>query len=557
MKQKNNLEEKEQGYNFQEISRFQFPQVELKEKKLLVNGLEVEGLPEVDGFYINPNGESIAAYKMPTYKDRAEKEEAELRSKDGYRSGVFPGHALYILGYEGENRTKMILKSSEEDAEINERTSQKTKHLIGTKNYLDAEKNRQQLKIIDGVSYENLRNTGDTDGSYENFLQAHGENNSYFINLNNPTEYVTFKETRDEHEKGEAPKINEIRWESLKNKKIYSGGFCVKIDFPNKKIMFAAWDGKEFIVNNREWNFKAKEWANYGVENGIAYAMTRDTLVLDDKKWNENPIKSEREEGKEAISNLKHVSIGGEKGKIAVANECYLGSKWTNEIIEGDLKGPNKVWKNKIKIEKMIAGENTVVAIGNDQDNHLTLVINDVLVKMKDDIAEIIDLKVKEDTVIFIYKTAMGEVVNTEYKLFENAEEQEQLRIEQEKQNEALHQLTNMIFEQGLDARTFLERYTKNETENIELREKSKNYSEEKNRVNISLEQQKILLLQEQNKTADLSRELEMVESYLKKIQPKLEGLKTGFGSSFKISPEDLEAIKENLKRALTSSQNK
>ena len=70
MEQKHNLEGKEQGYDSQEISRFQFPQVELKDKKLFVNGLEVEGLPEVDGFYINPNGESVAAYKMPTYKDR-------------------------------------------------------------------------------------------------------------------------------------------------------------------------------------------------------------------------------------------------------------------------------------------------------------------------------------------------------------------------------------------------------------------------------------------------------------------------------------------------------
>ncbi|MFA6273973.1 MAG: hypothetical protein WC662_02325 [Candidatus Paceibacterota bacterium] len=568
MEQKHNLvEEKEQGYNSQEISRFKFPRIELREDGiLLVNEKLIEGLPPIDGYHINPDGKNIVAYKHPKFNNNKEKEDAELMTREGYRSGVWPGRVLHVLEHEGENKDEYKIKSTEEDCVFNEHESKKTKQIIASKDYLDNNKDKQHIPAVDGISYEHLRNCYliDDNRDYENLLQfGNREGKIFVVNAKNLTQNIKIENKKEDHDY----KINGHTWESLKSKDIYFGGYRVKIDFNNEKIMFCSVkEGQSshheynYVVNSREWKFSSEDYSNFDIQNNLAFVLTNNTLIIEDKKWNEKPIVTK--EGDHEYQQLEHTALGGKDEKIAVTNQCNINNKLVHEIIEGDINGPNHVWKNKIAVEKIIAGKNIIAVVGKTENGEPSLFINDILIKLKDNIVAFLDLKIKEDEVSVTYKTAMGEVVSVSCKLEEGAENYEKSRIEKEKQNEALHQLTNIIFEQGLNPQDFIEKYKKNQIENEELKTKTENQnktinrlSEEKNQVDISLQNQKALLEQEQRKTKNSELKLETVESYLKTIKPILEGLKTGMGSSFKISPDNLKTIKENLDSAIRSSQ--
>lgn len=439
IEEKANSNEIKVGYNTQELSRFKFPNVELKNRKLTINETSVEGLPEVDGFYVMPDASSVVAFVQ----------------KGDERK-------LFVLGRlpiaSGDVNKFEIIKEQEDTAfEISK--TKKTNHIIGQSSYLVDGGKEKMVPSIDGVKYEDLKDCWISDNGISSKLlivDVLDTDKTLLLNPDNLSQRVTLNRDNNNY------KINGVEWLPLKGRNIGYHNFAV--DFENNKILFNAKGtgnntNYEYFSNGKKWEFSTKDYSSkYGVENGFGYVATGDTLVIDDKKWNQNPIVT-KSNGND-YSSLEHISIGGKDGKIAVSNQCTLENNdpkgvqsvavWVNEVVEGDSRGPNKVWKNKIKIEKMKAGKNIIAAIGKDAKEKPTLLINDVLVDMKDDIAEFLDLNIQEDKAVVKYKTALGEVVSMKYGLEENSAEYEQMRVEKAKREESLNFLANFLFDNKL-----------------------------------------------------------------------------------------------------------
>ena len=427
-----------------EISRTKFPQIELKKGKVSINGKEIDTLEGIDGYYINPDGKSIAAYKNAT-TDR----DKELIHAAGYRSGIFPGATLFNLGYkDGSNEIEVL--SFTDNTTFIKSLSERTGHIIGQESFLDDNKEAQVIPVIAGNSYEIYRQSRiEKNDSYpSNILPLLSENGEmYLVNSNNPLQNITIK--GDANQK--TFEINRQPWKSLNGKNIRYSGYQVAVDYEYNKVMFFSTPGDypsnknySYVINNVQWKFESEKLNNFGIQNGFAFVATKDTLVINDTKWNQSPLNADVNE------QLKLVSISKEGKKIAVTNNKYVEGKWLDEVIEGDINGPTKRWKNNFVVEKIIAGENIVAVVGKDADGHSTLIINDIPMKVVDEGAEFLDLTLSEKGITVLSKTPMGEIVRTEYSLTENAEEKEKMRLKTEEEAVRMKSFANGLFQQGL-----------------------------------------------------------------------------------------------------------
>ena len=127
--------EGKKGYNAQELFRFKYPDVELKNRKLTINETSVEGLPEVDGFYITPDASNIVAY---IEKDKERK--------------------LFILGRNSaDDASKFSITTQHDDTSFDKYLTTRTKHVFGKKAPPGAEKSSDLIPVFDGVDQDKLQ----------------------------------------------------------------------------------------------------------------------------------------------------------------------------------------------------------------------------------------------------------------------------------------------------------------------------------------------------------------------------------------------------------------
>lgn len=196
---------------------------------------------------------------------------------------------------------------------------------------------KDQKLSINGVVQEKYQYAGDQCFQKNNpnllYFQAYVGGNKKenhagrVIDINNPEkELLNITNDKDGN-----ILVNGKKWDSLRGKSVYFGGYHVEVDPEGKKVVFFGTDernkysGNEeysVIVNNEIWNTKFKS-VNYASSvEGITYAFggSRDEnkFAIDDKEWIYNRFKDEeyRNQGMDEIINVKISKKGEVKVKL-------------------------------------------------------------------------------------------------------------------------------------------------------------------------------------------------------------------------------------------------
>lgn len=459
--EKKSFESPEQPLHMEEISRYQPPNIALVEGKVYINDELLSSLEneEMDSLDLSPDGRTIVAYK------KSEEYINEKNFRDDHNSRVV------IVSYDPDQQISKITKEIPE-GHFEKEIFKQTGDVVGCVDIKNNDK-REYHPFINELQTDISANY-ELHSRQKNIIQIQDYKKDEFI-LKNTVEpgkqYPRIKLGEGRRDGGKIF-INGLEWPDLSGQDIYSGGLKVKLDLETGGIFFRGDDrgGATFVHNNKKWKNKIEHAGEYNVKNNRASVLTQKSLFINDQEWVNDKWGGQEDNDS---SYLKSYDVGAD-GTVAVSRCCRTeDNKTTMEIISGNAKGPDSIWKTRLLVEKIKAESGLVAAIGRDEAGNSILVINDIPQILMDNVSEVIDLNInKEQKVNLRYKNGIGQFVEQVFSL--KPDSPEILKRSQEKnQNEsALTDLKTLIAERGMSPRELLEKYPRLEGEVADLNKK-------------------------------------------------------------------------------------
>jgi len=452
------LKSPENPLRLEEISRYQPPSLALHEGKVFINDQPLNDLgnEEMDSLKVSPDGRTIIAHKN----------DEEYLNKQGYRDSH--NSKTVVIDYNPEKKIAKISRQIPE-SHFEEDIFKTTGDIVG------CVKERTENDDVEFHPFINDNQLGIKSGReslsrQEHVIQIHNLQTDEYVLKNTLApnkEYPRIKLTKGIFA------VNGVEWPALRYKDVYWGGLKVKLDLETGGLFVRGGDKNvaTFVSNNKEWSHKFENAGEYNVKNNRASVLADKALFINDQEWaNVNWGKPDREN-----SSFSHYDVGAD-GTVAASRYCQSENKNHKsmmEVITGDTKGPDNVWKTRLLLARIKAEAGIVAAVGQDTSGSSLLVINDIPQVLMDNVSEIIGLDInKEQKVNLRYKNGIGEIVEQNFSLQPDSAEILK-RNEEKNQNEsALAELKNLIAEQGLTPAELLKEYARLQKETVDLKNK-------------------------------------------------------------------------------------
>ena len=354
--------------------------------------------------------------------------------------------------------------------------------------------------------------------------------------------------------------VNGKKWDSLRGKDVYFGGYRVEIDPEGKKIVFAETGHKNqsVIVNNSEWKtkfngiqFATSRFGNvYAIGDTDFYQNSR--LVVDDKEWVYQKFTAESNQEKDHVVNA---TIGKNDQVVAVVDSIRTKDR-RSHILIGDKIGAKNEWKNTLnKVERIVTDDETgsVAVFGETEYNSkkMGLIINDTPYQIEGNPENLEVFKFEKGAVVIQYRDALGEKTTEKIMFRENAKEVQEMKEKKEAQEKAFEDLRHMLVKENIPANEIVNRLKKvddlgKETEKVKnLSETVNKLIEEKTKMQLQIEASEKTHKEEVRTLEVKLTEAEMVVIKLENI---LKGAgKTTFGSDSKLSADSMRLALESI----------
>jgi len=382
------------------------------------------------------------------------------------------------------------------------------------------------------------------------------------IDINNPEkELLNITNDKDDN-----ILVNGKKWDSLRGKSVYGGGFRVEVDPEGKKVVFSGTDesnkhssNSEYsvIVNNEIWKTKFDSVEVASSVEGITYAFggsrDKNKLAINDKEWAYKRFKGEehRNQNMDEISNVK-ISKKGEV--VVIIDSLREKNDYRRFISIGDKVGEKFVWKNTFASASYkrpsvisIDDESGRVAVFGqvERDGKTGLLIDDIPYEISGNPEKLEYIDFKDGALVVQYNNALGEKVTEKISLREDSKAVQEMKERKDAEKKAFEDLRRLLISENISTNEIIARLKKGEALDKEV-EKVKNLSgavnnliEEKTKLQMQIEQDKKThedeLKKEQSKSVD-------AENALKKIEVILGRAEKGglISKSFKLSPDDM-----------------
>jgi len=445
---------------------------------------------------------------------------------------------------------------------------------------------KDQKLSINGVVQEKYEYAGDQRFQKNNpnllYFQAYvggteKENHAgRVIDINNPEkELLNITNDKDEN-----ILVNGKKWDSLRGKSVYWGGYHVDVDPEGKKVVFFGTNesnkhssNREYsvIVNNEIWNTKFKSINSASSVEGITYAFggSRDEnkFAINDKEWIYNRFKDEeyRNQGVDEINNVK-ISKKGEV--VAIIDSLREKNNYRRFISIGDKVGEKFVWKNtfasasheKPNVISIDDKSGRVAVFGQvERDGKTGLLIDDIPYEISGNPEKLEYMDFKEGALVVQYNNALGEKVTEKISLREDSKAVQEMKEKKEAEEKSFEDLRRLLVSENIPANEIIARLKKGEALDKEV-EKNKNFN---SRIS-SLEEEKIKLQsqidQEKKEHEQQMRNAEIrssdAEITLKKLENILKGAgKVTMSSNFKLSSEDMKLALDSIQKTLEKNK--
>ena len=438
--------------------------------------------------------------------------------------------------------------------------------------------------LIDGVTQEKYEHV--TDESFQknnpDLLYFNGyaggteDKNSAgrIIDIKNPEkELVAVNKDKDNN-----ILVNGHKWDSLRGKNIYWGGYRVKVDPEGGKIVFWSSDGDEtrrgdsnpaysVIVNNQIWNTKFDSISEASSEGGIAYAFggsgLKNKLAIEDKEWEYNRFKNEEYVGG-GLDEIVNAKVSKNGSVVGLINSLRQNNNTRRYISIGDKFGEKSVWKNTLALADYrqpnniaIDDENNHIAVFGqiERDGQAEILIDDIPYEISGNPQKLDYMDFKDGSLVVQYDDALGKKVTEKISLREDSKmvQEEKDRIRSEEM--AFVDLRNLLLKENIPADEIMTRLKK--ADNLE-KEIEKNKTLNSNIGSLAGENIKLQTQLEQSErtSKDEIRKLEIklagAETTLKKLESLLKAAgKVTMSSNFKLSPEDMKSALDSIRESL------
>lgn len=391
------------------------------------------------------------------------------------------------------------------------------------------------------------------------------------IDINNPDKELVFVDT----DKNGDTFVNGRKWDSLRNKKVYFGGFHVEVDPEVKNIVFRGMvedsQGSSrrtyyVISNNQTWNTKFNEFNTIATNGETVYSFGGEgegnKLVIDDKEWIYN--RQNNKEYHNGIDKINNAKVS-KKGTVVAIIDSLRQNKDTRRFISiGDKTGEKSVWENTFAVAGYerpnlisIDDESGNIAVFGqvERDGKTELLINDIPYEISGNPEKLEYMDFEDGSLVIQYENALGEKTTEKISLREDSKTVQEMKEKKENEEKVFGELRRLLAQENITANEIVARLKKAEDLSKET-EKTKNLSEI---VNGLVEEKTKLQMQiEQNEKAhkDEIRNLEVkntnAEMALKKLESILKGAgKVTMSSNFKLSPEDMKLALDSIQKAL------
>ncbi len=377
------------------------------------------------------------------------------------------------------------------------------------------------------------------------------------IDVNNPEKELLEVKT---DKKDDTILVNGSKWDSLRGKDVYFGGYHVEIDPQGEKIVFTELgkDKSSIIVNNTEWQtkFKGVQFATssfgvvYAIVDNDFYEHTR--LLVDDKEWVYPKFSAELNQQKDHVVNA---TIGKNDLVVAIVDSIRTKDR-RSHVLTGDKIGAKNEWKNTLnQVKKIITDNETgnVAVFGETEYNskEMAFIINDMPYQIEDMVGDPEVFKFEGGAVLIQYLNALGEKISKKITLRENAKEVQKMKEKKLAEEKAFENLRHMLTNENITASEIVARL--NQVGDLEKKiEEVKNLhqtvdklTEEKIGLKLKIEKDNTAHEKEKEALELKITETQKVVGELKDTLTRAE--KTTFGSNFKISNDSMKLALKSL----------
>jgi len=436
--------------------------------------------------------------------------------------------------------------------------------------------------LIDGVVQEKYNYVDDESFQKNNsdllyFNASVGENESKnragrIIDIKNPEkELVVVNEDKDKN-----ILVNGNKWDSLRGKNVYWGGYRVEFDPEGKKIVFWSSEGDEtrrggdaysVVVNNQVWNTKFDSISEASSKGGIAYAFggsqSKNKFAVEDKEWKYNHFKNEKYAGG-GLDEIRNVKVTKNGNVVAVIDSLRQNDDIRRYISVGDKVGEKLVWKNTFapashERPNIIAvdDENNHIAVfgQNERDGKTELLIDDMPYEISGNPKKLDYMDFKDGSLVIQYDNALSEKITEKISIREDSKEVQEMKERKEAEEKVFEDLRNLLVKENIPANEIVARLKKGDDlekekeKNKILNSNASSFEGEKIKLQTQLEQSEKTHKEE---IRNLEVKLTNAEMALKKLENILKGAgKVTMSSNFKLSPEDMKLALDSIQKAL------
>jgi len=437
---------------------------------------------------------------------------------------------------------------------------------------------------IDGITQEQYEWVNDEsfqkdnpDLLYFNGYAGGTEDNNFagrIIDIKNPEkELVAVNKDKDNN-----ILVNGHKWDSLRGKNIYWGGYRVKFDPDGKKIVFWSSDGDEtrrgdsapaysVIVNNQVWNTKFDSISEASSEGGLAYAFggsgSKNKLAVEDKEWKYNRFKNEKYVGG-GLDEIVNAKVSKNGSVVGIINSLRQNDNTRRYVSIGDKFGEKTVWKNTLALADYkqpnniaIDDENSHIAVFGqiERDGQAEILIDDIPYEISGNPKKLDYMDFKDGSLVIQYNDALGNKVTEKISLREDSKTVQEEKEKRKSEEMAFIDLRNLLLKENIPADEIVSRLKK--ADNLE-QEIEKNKTLNSNIGSLAGENIRFQAQLEQSERThkDEIRKMEIkladTETALKKLENLLKNAgKVTMSSNFKLSPEDMKSALDSIQKAL------